>query len=53
MDGSWQRRGFSSTDGVVTTISVNTGKIQDREVMSRNCKACNKMKTCRKDDPIR
>ena len=26
VDGSWQRRGFSSLNGVVTAVSMETGK---------------------------
>ena len=28
-DGTWQRRGFSSLNGCVATISMDTGKIVD------------------------
>jgi hypothetical protein len=35
VDGSWQRRGYSSNNGVTTAISVDTGKILDIEPMSR------------------
>ena len=40
-DGSWQRRRYSSLNGVVTVISMDTGKILDCEPMSRYCTACN------------
>ena len=40
LDGSWQRRGFSSMNGVVTAISIDTGKIIDIESMSRYCRQC-------------
>lgn len=46
-DGSWQRRGFSSHNGVVTVISVDTGKILDTEVISKICHTC---KAHEKDD---
>ena len=39
-DGSWQRRGFSSLNGVVTAISIDTGKILDTKPSSRTCKVC-------------
>jgi hypothetical protein len=39
-DGTWQRRGFCSLNGCVTTISMDTGKVLDTEVMSRFCKQC-------------
>ena len=40
VDGSWQRRGFSSLNGVVTAMSVKTGKVLDVEVMSKSCMSC-------------
>ena len=33
-DGSWQRRGYSSCNGVGTAISITTGKILDCEILS-------------------
>ena len=39
-DGSWQKRGYSSLNGVATAISVTTGKVLDCEVLSRYCKNC-------------
>lgn len=35
VDGTWQRRGFSSLNGCVTAVSIDTGKILDLEVMSQ------------------
>ncbi|KAK3748587.1 hypothetical protein RRG08_011669 [Elysia crispata] len=40
LDGTWQRRGHSSHHGVVTAISVETGKCLDSEIMSNICKGC-------------
>ena len=37
-DGTWQRRGFASLSSSFTSISLDTGKIIDTEVMSRYCK---------------
>ena len=48
VDGSWQRRGYSSLNGVVTAISMTNGKILDCEPMSRICKACNLKNKLRK-----
>ena len=39
-DGTWQRRGFASLNGSFTTISVDSRKILDTEVMSQYCKSC-------------
>ena len=40
IDGTWQRRGFSSLNGAVAAISVATGRILDVEAMSRFCQGC-------------
>ena len=36
-DGTRQRRGYSSLNGVVTVISIKNGKVLDIETMSRTC----------------
>ncbi|GFY22394.1 uncharacterized protein TNCV_2176551 [Trichonephila clavipes] len=40
LDGTWQKRGYSSHDGCVSCISIYTGKILDIEIMSRFCRIC-------------
>ena len=40
VDGSWQRRGHSSHNGVVTAISVETGKCLDMAVLTNLCRSC-------------
>lgn len=40
VDGSWQRRGYSSHNGLTTVCSVKTGKCLDIEVLSNFCKGC-------------
>ncbi|GBO40547.1 hypothetical protein AVEN_147217-1 [Araneus ventricosus] len=40
VDGTWQRRGYSSLNGVVIAISILSGKVIDMEVMSQFCKKC-------------
>ena len=40
VDGTWQRRGFSSLNGVVAAISIDSGKIVDVKPMSRYCRQC-------------
>jgi len=40
VDGSWQRKGFTFTLGVVTAISVDKGKVLDCSIMSKSCKEC-------------
>ena len=39
-DGTWQRRGHSSLNGVEAAISITTGKVVDCEVLSRYCNNC-------------
>nr|XP_047137518.1 uncharacterized protein LOC124814020 [Hydra vulgaris] len=39
-DGTWQRRGFSSLNGVFAALSMDSGKVLDVEVMSRVCRGC-------------
>ena len=41
VDGSWQRRGCSSLNGVMVAVSTTNFKVLDVEIMSRHCKACN------------
>ncbi|GFV32949.1 uncharacterized protein TNCV_1745911 [Trichonephila clavipes] len=40
VDGTWQRRGYSSMNGCVAALSVDTGKVVDIEVMSSYCPTC-------------
>ena len=40
VDGSWQKCGYTSLNGCVTAISIESGKILDIEPMSRYCKEC-------------
>ena len=39
-DGTQQKRGFTSLNGAVASISITTGKILDCEVVSRFCQGC-------------
>ena len=39
-DGTWRKRGFSSSFGVVTVMSTVTGKALDCEIMSKECAEC-------------
>ncbi|XP_065066739.1 uncharacterized protein LOC135692514 [Rhopilema esculentum] len=39
-DGSWQKPGHASLNGVVSAISVLTGKVLDFQVKSKKCKSC-------------
>lgn len=42
-DGTWQRRGHSSLNGCVTTLSMETGKCLDVEIMTKVCHGCQKV----------
>ena len=39
-DGTWARRGFQSLYGIVSAISVQTGKVVDIEMKSKVCYKC-------------
>ena len=45
LDGTWQKRGHNSLNGVMTAISMENGKLLDLECLSKHCQAC-KNKTC-------
>ena len=38
--GTWRRRGYSSSYGVVSGISLVTGKVLDVEIVSKECREC-------------
>ena len=40
LDGTWQKRGFTSLNGAVACISIDTGRILDIEITSRCCQLC-------------
>ena len=50
IDGTWQKRGYSSHNGVVTAISLDTKKCLDVEILSDKCQQCTKW-NMKKDDP--
>eukprot|EP00794_Sanderia_malayensis_P002927 gene2927-3381_t len=50
VDGSWQKRGHISLNGVVMLISRENGKCLDYTIMSKKCKSCQFWKT-RTNDP--
>jgi len=51
VDGTWQRKGFSSKLGVVAAISVEHGKVLDISILSKSCKACVRLKGKEKTQP--
>ena len=44
VDGTWQKRGHVSHHGIVTAISIDTGKCVDCETLSNICHACRRRK---------
>jgi hypothetical protein len=42
-DGTWQRRGYFSLNGCVTTSSIDTGKCLDVEIMTKVCRGCQRI----------
>lgn len=49
VDGTWQRRGYTSLNGCVAAISIETGKVLDLEVMSSYCPTCKKLEKMEKN----
>ena len=45
VDGTWQKRGHQSHNGIVTIISKENGKCLDAIVLSKKCKGCFYWKT--------
>lgn len=50
-DSTWQRRGYSSNNSIVSVISVDSGKNLAREVMNKVCKACSMKEKMRLENP--
>ncbi|GBN54824.1 hypothetical protein AVEN_133113-1 [Araneus ventricosus] len=42
VDGTWQKRGYTSHNGVVNVTSMDTGKVIDVDVISKYCDCKNK-----------
>ena len=51
VDGTGQRRGYTSMNGVVVAMSIDSGKILDIEPLSRYCKSCNTMSRTLENNP--
>ena len=48
-DGTWQKPGYASLNGVVTAISISSGKVLDFQVKSKKCKACERKSTLNRE----
>lgn len=51
-DGSWQRRGYSSLNGVVTATSITTGEVIDVEIFSKFCQCKERLQKIHVDNCI-
>ncbi|XKL59926.1 hypothetical protein PGB90_000942 [Kerria lacca] len=51
-DGSWQKRGPNSLNGVITATSVHTGRVIDCEILSKFCKCESRMQNIHVDDCV-
>ena len=40
VDGTWQKRGYTSLNGAVVAISIDIGQIVDLEILIRYCRQC-------------
>ena len=40
VDGSWSSRGWTARDGLVSVISIDTGKVLDVEYLTNSCVLC-------------
>lgn len=49
IDGTWQKRGHTSHNGIVTIISLDTKKCLDAEILSDMCQQCQKWAHKRND----
>ena len=50
-DGTWQRRGFSSLNAVVTVLASDTGKWVDYWVKSKQCASCTSWESRKSAEP--
>ena len=51
VDGTWQTRGYSSFDGVVTAISMDNGNVLGTDPLTALCKGCKVAENFRLSDP--
>ena len=50
-DGSWQKRGFSSLNGLVTLIASDSGKCVDYRVLTKSCSSCSSLELRKDTEP--
>lgn len=44
IDGSWQKRGHTSLNGILSVTSADVGKVLDISVLSKHCRCPNKLR---------
>ena len=49
-DGTWCKRGFTATHGVVVVIAWETGQVLDFQIMTKRCSICARKKTALGED---
>ena len=49
-DGIWQRKGFTSLNGVIAVISIDSGKVPDTAMLFKNCKSYTRMQVIKTKD---
>ena len=43
-DGTWSKRGFTATHGVIVVISMESGQVLDFQILSKHCSVCARKK---------
>ena len=49
--GTWQGKGSTSLNGVITAISTDSGEVFDTAILSKSCKGCIKMQAIKAKNP--
>ena len=50
VDRTWQRKGFTSLNGVITATSIDSGKVFDIAILFKSCNDCSKMQAIKTID---
>ena len=51
VDGTWQRKGFTSLKEIVTAVTLDSVKFLDTAIISKSCKSCTRMQVIKAKDP--
>ena len=52
VNGTWQRKCFTSLNGVMKSMSIDSGNILVTAILSKICKGCTKMQAIKAIDPL-